>query len=166
MFSISLSKSQQPTQKITPKLCVEELSSGDSVLTATIKGYLKYVDNHEIPIVAVETKGDTTHYFISAFIWTNSIKKNPPTSIVIFAGREALLYTGKGSIVQTAPACYQYLLKKYTRLLHIDKLNRSKRLPADNDLGFSYDPISADIMISKDGHVTTKNGPFPYIEHK
>ena len=169
LMSLVLSnKSIQRPQQIAPsKDCITSMLSNKRSLVDSIQHYLKYVGNYEIPIIAQQTSGDTTHYFISAFIATYMIKQNPPTAVVMVNNREVLLYLGKGSIAQTSPACYDYVIKKYSRLLHIDKINRREgRSPSYKNKGFNYDPIMGDIAITKDGQIITKHADkIPFIRY-
>ncbi|QHV94018.1 hypothetical protein [Spirosoma endbachense] len=92
------------------------------------------------------------------------IKRNPPTAIVTIMNREALLYAEKAPITQTAPKCYQYLIEKYSRLLHIDKINRRDGIPTDSYTG-SYDPINKEIVVIKGEPILVKSAKrFPYMK--
>ena len=166
LLTLSVSQSPRPTQRVSGEGCAKEFTLSNAALRDTLQAYLKYVANNEIPILAVQDSADTTHYVISAFITTYSIRKNPPTALIKLINREALLYTGKASMAQMAPSCLQYILKKYTQLLDIDKLYRRKVIPSNKTGGFFYDPILKDIAVSKDGRITTKFPQrFPFITY-
>ncbi|MBD2699271.1 hypothetical protein IC229_01395 [Spirosoma sp. BT702] len=158
---------QQPKQAITNKDCTKPLFLENRALSDSIREYLKYVGTYEIPIIAMQTSGDTTHYFVSAFLATYMIKKNPPIAIVIVNNRETLLYESKESIAKTAPACYNYVLKKYSYLLKVDKVNRKEgRPPSYENKGFNYDPIMGEILITKEGRIFTKHASkIPFIKY-
>ncbi|WP_248476315.1 hypothetical protein [Spirosoma liriopis] len=165
MFAFSAIQPERTIQEKDLTQCVRALSIENKELTDSLQRYLKYVSQHEVPIVAVQKVGDTTHYYVSAFISTYSIKQNPPSAIVNFIDREALLYTGKSSLRQTSPKCYQALLKKYHKLLHIDVINERDKVNSDNPPLYTHDPISADVAVATNGRIVMhSNGRFPFTK--
>lgn len=167
MLTFSAIQPEGAIHKSMNNRCVKLLSCGNRMLMDSLQKYLKYVGSYEIPIVAIQASRDTTHYFISAFISTYSIKKNPPTSVVNFVDRESLLYTNKVSLDKTSPSCYQYLLEKYSKVLRVDKLNRRDGVLPNASQAYIYDPILVDISITKNGHITAKLAKhFPFINYK
>lgn len=146
--------------------CVSPLDIKSPALLNELKRFFASIQNYELPIIALETKGDSSFCYISALISTHDIQRNPPTAVVKVLNREALLYTGTESVARLSTDCQQYLIRKYLNILHIDKINKKSGLPPGSPMGGSYDPVLVKISV-KGTRVTRMTNPdkFPFFNY-
>lgn len=146
--------------------CVSRLDIRSPALLNELRRFFASIQAYELPIIALETKDDSSFCYISALMSTHSIQKNPPTAILSVLNREALLYTGHEAVAQLTADCQQYLIKKYIDILHVDKVNKRQGLPPGTDDGWAYDPVNVKISL-KDGQVIKVTNPdhFPFYKY-
>jgi hypothetical protein len=152
--------------KVIDSSCVSPLDIKSPALLNELKRFFASIQDYELPIIALETRGDSSFCYVSALISTHDIQQNPPTAIVKILNREALLYTGNESIGQLTVDCKQYLIRKYLNILHVDKINKKYGSPPGTPMGGTYDPVLVKISVrgTKVMKVTNPD-KFPFLTY-
>ena len=153
LTTLSFMSTAQPKQTSPPNtkainsLCVSPLDIKSPALLNELKRFFASIQDYELPVIALETKGDSSFCYVSAVMSTHDIQQNPPTAIVKILNREALLYTGNESIGQLTVDCKQYLIRKYLNILHVDKINKKYGSPPGTPMGGAYDPVLVKVSV-------------------
>lgn len=146
--------------------CVSALAINSPALLQELEKVFVNIGDYELPIIALETKGDSSFCYVSALIGTYAIQRNPPTTIIRVLNREALFYTGNESVAQLTVSCKQYLEKKYQEILHVDKLNKKLGHPLGSALGGGYDPVLVKMYVRGSKVIRIKNSSsFPFFNY-
>lgn len=127
--------------------CISPTSVNNDSLRSTLEKHIQKVKDYEIPFLVKQSKGDSTMYFLSSFIYTNSIVKNPPATINILGGREILCYDGQGKM---SSVCQTAVVNKYRKILHMDKMNEEQGRPPGTPLYYLYSPVWVKVTIVGD----------------
>ncbi len=127
--------------------CTSQLQINNPALLNELEKLFTYIGDYELPIIALNRKNDSLFCYVSAFIGTYQIQKNPPTAIVKILNREVLLYTGNEAVAQLSDNCKKYLIRKYLNVLRFDKINKERGLPAGSSIGGNYDPVLVKISV-------------------
>ena len=152
--------------KSTDLPCVSQLEINNPTLLKELERLFTHIGDYELPIIALERKGDSLFCYVSALMSTHAIQQNPPTAIVKILNREALLYTGTESVAQLTMGCKEYLIRKYLDILHADNINKKSGLPPGTDWGGTYDPVLVKINIQSSEMIFMRNfGSFPYFTY-
>ena len=154
------------TEKEVDSLCISPLEIKSPALLNELNRFMARIDGSELPILALETKGDSSFCYVSALMSTYVIQRNPPTAVVKVLNREALLYTGTESVARLSTNCQQDLIRKYLTILHVDKVNKKMGQPAGSEGGFTYDPVLVKISM-KGAKVVGVTNPemFPFFTY-
>ena len=145
-------------------VCIDSLKLSSRSLSDMLQSYVMKVRNNSLPIMAVQHQKDTTFYYVSALINTNSIRKNVPTSILNQFGKEVLFYD-YGNPSKIDSVCQQYLVDKYLKTLHVDVLNTKYGKPPGTPRGFTYDPMLIKIAVVADRPTVVKSDSFPNFKY-
>lgn len=168
MFSIiSLTSFQRDlgTQGTHSVTCFSDINSDH--LLAFISRNIERVSLGELPVLALQYRGDTTYCYFSALAATSSLIKNPPSTISSFKGRDIVIYNGSERMIHIDSTCYNNLLNKYQRILNVDKIIAKKRLPIRTKYYYTYDPICVRTTVVKNKVVGTDNSVsgIPYFDY-
>ncbi|WP_144051796.1 hypothetical protein [Fibrisoma limi] len=122
-----------------------ELKNKD--LDKCLKKYIGQVEEHALPIVAIQRMKDTTFVFVSATISANSIKGGLPTYITTIGKREVAVYNGGESFLKGEEKCVDNMINHLREFLLVDKINAKKGYPPGTEAIYGYDPVWAKITL-------------------